>query len=211
MKKQRLLSFSMFMFMALVVALVLPAPVFAGNKWRIDGDSADAYFSTVDATGCIDTDVYVFANRGKEQNPPGAPGFQSSANLWLSQYDTCTSTQLLGANGFTSLGDQDFQVDNGLNAATLNSTINVYDYISGATFDVAISLNWSATGPVSKGSWSSHYHSGKCITQYRSTGSWRPAQASGAVTVGATNYTPQASQGASLSTAKGGSLEIGCN
>lgn len=194
-----------------LLALVLPAPAFAANVTKFSGDSADVYFSTLDATGGIYTDVSVFANTSKSQNPPGAPAVQASVNLWISQYDACTFTQLLAAGGFTSLSGQEFQIDNKLNSATLNRTVNVYDYVTGATFDVTISLNWSATGPVTKGSWSSHYQTGKCKTHYRSTGSWRPAQASGAVVAGATNYTPNTAQGASLSTTKSGSLEIGCN
>lgn len=194
-----------------LLALVLPTPALAANVSKFSGDSADAYFSTLDETGCIYTDVSIFANSSKNQNPPGAPDAQASVSLWIAQYDACTATQLLGASGFAPLDGQSFQIDRQLNGATLNRTVTVSDYVTGATFAVAVAMTWSDAGPVAKGSWSSHYQTGKCKTHYRSVGTWRAAQASGTVIAGAINYAPTPAQGASLSTTKSGNLEIGCN
>lgn len=209
MKKQQLVTIALCV--ALMAAIVVPLPALAGNISKFSGDSADASFSQVDATGCIYTNVSVFANTGKNQNPPGAPGSQSSVGLWISQYDTCTATEVLTAFGSGVLGNQDFQLSNKLNSAMLNTAVNAYDYVSGATLNITVALNWTGIGDVNKGTWSSSTQAGKCKTSYRSTGSWRSAQATGTVASATTNYTPNPSVGASLSTTKNGSLEIGCN
>jgi len=197
---------------AIVAALVLSVPALAGNIFKFSGLSADAYFSTPDSTGCIFTDVFVFASQGKQQSPPGPPGAQSGANIYISQYDICNNyVQLLGASGFTPLGSGDFQVSKDLGAATLNVTINVYDYVSDTSFDVAVNLDWVGIGDLQKGKSSSQYQSGKCKFHSRWMGSWRFAESTGTISNGVTNFTPDPSVYANLQSVKSGDVTIGCN
>src|SRR3990172_287632 len=95
----------------------------AGGNFKFRGDTADAYFSRLDE--CVYTDVYVFANDGINQSPPGPGGASSWTELWISQWDWCNETQLLAASGGASLAGPDFQGSGKLGSANLNATVNV--------------------------------------------------------------------------------------
>ncbi len=196
-----------------VIALVLtpfahPSNASAGGKYRFKGDTADAYYFSFD--GCVYTDVYVFTTEGKIQSPPGPAGTSSWTDLWISQYDACTDTQLLSAGGGSSLADPDFQVFGKLDAARLNATVSVYDWVSDSNFDVHVDLTWAGYGPTSRQSSNSHYHFPGCKIHSQSRGTFRSADVSGSVSDGTTNYTPNP-MGGSLSSVRSGDLVIGCN
>src|SRR5262249_32672552 len=127
-----------------LVVLILPATVLAGDSFNFRGPTADASFSST--SGCLLTDVFVFANDGRLHDPPG-PGTPSSvAEVNIFQFDSCSGIQLMAAFGQASLAAADFQVARGLNSATLNTTVQVFDFISGNTVNVDLALNWTATG-----------------------------------------------------------------
>ena len=82
--------------------------------------------------------------RGRlDARPPGRGSTSSGVFLAISQYDFCTATQLLSADGFTDLADDDFQVFGNLMSATLNATVTVFDYVSMTSFDVYVDLVWT--------------------------------------------------------------------
>lgn len=183
----------------------------AGGVFKFRGEGASAIFSSVDTSGCVWTDVYVNADEGIFQSPPGRGGASSGVGLFISQYDSCTGTQLLAAEGFASLGDPDFQVFGRLSSATLSATVNVYDYVSNTSFDIFIDLTWTGTGDVNRQSSHSHFDSPGCKFNSRFIGSFRPAVATGSVSDGLTNYTPDPSLGYDIYSAKSGEVFIGCN
>ena len=134
----------------------------AGSVFHFKGQGADAFFSTTDPSGCIFTDVFVFASEEVFQNPPGPRSASSATSLFISQYDACTGTQLLAADGFASLADPDFQVLGKLNSATLTATVSMFDFVSGTSFDVDVNLAWTGAGPLSRQNGNSHFHSPGC-------------------------------------------------
>ena len=183
----------------------------AGGVFKSRGKGASAIFSSVDASGCVFTDVFVNPNEGFFQAPPGPGGTSSGVLLAISQYDACAGVQLLAAEGFAPLGDPDFQVFGNLESATLNATVNVFDFVTGTSFDVFVSLTWTATGPVNRQSSHSHFDSPGCKVNSRFIGSFRGAVATGSVSDGSTNYTPEPSLGFDIFKAKSGEVVIGCN
>ncbi|HSF82817.1 MAG TPA: hypothetical protein VLA49_16400 [Anaerolineales bacterium] len=197
----------------LVFALVLASfsqhsSALAGSNYKFSGDTAEAWFSSLD--GCVYTDVFVWTSDGFNQSPPGPGSASSWADLWISQWDWCTETQLLAAGGGTSLAGPDFQVSGKLDSATLNATVNVYDWVSDSVFDVSVNLTWTGVGGLSSGSSNSHYNSPGCKIHSRSRGTWRSAEVSGSVWDGATNFTPDPF-GGNIYSVKEGGLSIGCN
>jgi hypothetical protein len=192
-----------------LLALVLPTTAWAADVFKFKGQSADAFFASVDASGCIVTNVFVFASDDAIHNPPGSGNSSSATSLYISQYNSCTNTQLLGASGYATLADPDFQVQK-LDSATLNATVNVFDFVSNTSFNVSISLAWTATGPTSRQNSHFHFQSPGCTVNGQSNGTFRTASASGSVSDGATNFISAPSNGADLSLVKNGNITVGC-
>ena len=180
----------------------------AGGNFKFRGDSADAYFSDFD--GCVYTDVYVFASDGINQSPPGPGGASSGTSLFIYQYDSCTDTQLLAAEGFASLAGPDFQVAGKLSSAALNATVSMYDYVSGTSFDVDVNLTWTGGSETSRQSSNYHFDSPGCKVNSRFRGTFRSAGVSGSISDGVTNFA-QGTGGGSIASVKSGDLFIGCN
>lgn len=178
-----------------VLGLVVCLMVFGLSKvsgaayvYRINYTSADAYFS--DTSGCIVTNVSVYAFNEVGQYPP-APGYSlNGATVSISQYDFCTDTQLISAFGQNFPADQDFQVSPNLDSVTLNTTINVFDYISNTSFPVYVQTTWTSTGPLGRSNAHSHDSFGGCNNIFHRNYNVRPVQASATVSDGVTNFTP---------------------
>jgi hypothetical protein len=137
-------------------------------------------------------------------------------------WNFCANTQVFGS-GSIPVGKKEFQIDNKLSSATLNTTIKVDKYqrtcdqnsypICETQFigqvDVAINLNWTATGGLSTSTYTESYESKFCKYTYTFTGSHRPARASGSVSDGTITFAQ--STDAQVATSTNGQREIGCN
>lgn len=74
--------------------------------------------------------------------------------------------------------------------------VNVFDSVSQSDLDIFIDLAWTGFGPTSRQTNHSHFNSHGCKMKFRSNGLFRSAEASGSVSDGSTNYTPDAAVGA---------------
>ena len=109
--------------------------------------SVSASFSSTDPSGLIITSVDVFAHELVILGKSGEGSPQSTVHLLIVQRDAQTGTVLMRANAtFYPLADQDLQISANLDSATLNTTINAFDSVSGTSFDVSLNLTWTATG-----------------------------------------------------------------
>lgn len=179
------------------------------DMFKFRGLGANASFSTVD--GCIQTNVDVFTAEAFIQVFPGNVDPFSSVNIFISQYDLCEDIQLLAAEGVADLAEPDLQISSKLNQATLNTTVNVLDSLTGNTFDVSVSLAWTGIGPVNHERLNFHFRDQTCLTHTRSKGTFRDAEVMGSVSNGITNFTPELSLGANLISSNSGDMSIGCN
>lgn len=215
--------------LGLVIALFpLPTTTWAGEIFHFMGQNADAFFSSVSppacdcnvapgpgkpvTPACIFTEVSVFATEQKFQSPPGPGGSSSFAGMFILQFD-CTFTTLLIADCFfdVSLADQEFQVGQNLESATLRTTLACFDFVSSSSFNVDVDLAWTGTGDLSRTS--SHFHNSfpGCSFNSRFNGTLRPAQASGTVLSDSVNFTPDPSAFAGISSSKSGDVVAACN
>jgi hypothetical protein len=192
-----------------VMLLVLPLRAQAGSIFHFSGKNAQAFFTSLDSTNCVETDVFVFAEDTKFQQPPGRGSPESDANLGISKYDSCTQTQLINAFGFAFLGPTDLQIVRTLGSATLNTTIDVFDSVSGNSFSVSVSLTWTAFGVPTLENFHDFFKTQGFIVDEHFHGTTRAANASGTVSDGTTNFTPQASIDALLASVRSGSVFIG--
>jgi hypothetical protein len=86
----------------------------------------------------------------------------------------------------------------------------MYDYVSGASFQVDVNVTWTAVGSLTRQNYHDRFQSSGCRITTRRIGTSRFAEASAYVSDGVTNYTPTSSYQADISSLKGGTVIIGC-
>jgi hypothetical protein len=100
-------------------------------------------FSSVDPSGCVRTELSVYAANLVDQQPPGAPDKRSLLPfIHILQYDDCTSTLLQNADGFQELDQNALKVSDSPTPARLIASLTLLDPARGS-FDVNVDLTWS--------------------------------------------------------------------
>jgi hypothetical protein len=196
---------------ACVVLLALfsqPIGVAAAEVSHFTGRSVDANFTSIDSSGCISSSVNLFAGDLLSDTPPGqaAPGI--IVGIFL--YDRCTNTQLLTASTIAPLSKKDFRIAGNLNSATLDTTLSVFDEVSGTFVDVTVNLTWIGTSPVERQHNHFNYRFEDCLTVLHNNTAFRYAEASGTVTIGSTNFTPEPSIEGHIGKTTLGNITQGC-
>ncbi len=163
--------------------------------FRFHGMAAQADFDNVSPDGCIDTFVFVDGSQNTVNNQT-----VSSADVFIGQFDLCTNTQLLAASGTTF--NPTFQIDRKLLSASLNTTISVFDKVSGKTFNVSVSVAWTSTSAIVHEISTFHFHTKGFTENGHFNADFRDANASGTVSDGTTNFTPSPSVFAQTMSAK---------
>lgn len=132
----------------------------------------------------------------------------SSAAISIFQFDHCTGMPLFDVTAFPTLAEDEFQIDNQLDTATLNATVEVFENISGASIPIDVHISWTGIGPTfrTKDRFQSSQPGSKL--KIRFDGVSRAATASGTVSDGTTNFTPEPAVFADMGSAKQGELEI---
>jgi len=157
----------------------------------------DANFTGHDGSGCITTEVFVFV-RGN------AGGNNAKLNLEVSQTDDCKDEVLLTARGKVNVGGGSFRISPDLSSASVNATLTLTDRTNRRdkkSIVVTVRLTWvgveeiisadTAVFPVEPGQFE------RLGAKARRT--LRLAKASGTVSEGTTNLTPQPTTDASMS------------
>lgn len=184
-----------------------PSTAAAASVFHSQGRTAFAFFSSSD--GCIRTDVFVFVTESAFQIPSGESDSGLGALVSIVQFD-CTGGLPLNAFVFASLEDQDFEISNHLKSATLKTTVTLFDFVSNTSFDVSVDMTWTGVGPRTNQRAIFHSETDGCRINGWLKGASRLAEASGTVSYGATNFTPETSTQAQLTAAKDGSVFINC-
>jgi len=159
------------------------------------GPLVNASFSSIDPSGCIQTDVFVSANRDTYQQLPGRGTTTGIGSVNVFEYDACSDTTILQAVGETdTLGAADFQVSRQYDWAWLHTTISVTNIDTGEPFDLKVDVTWVGTSALYRDHENTNdFYGGGCHVLNRWKGTGRTADASGVVTDGATNFTPATS------------------
>ena len=203
----------------LVVVLILVLAVFAepstasaggGLGLSFKGPSAIASFTNV--SGCLLTEAFVITSEFDHRDARGPATTTSFASVTVSQFDLCADTLVLYAYGTASpLAPGALQISKKLDTARLITTVPVFDEISGGSFALSVDLGWTATGPLSRQQTTTHFHTPGCISNGHMQSRSRPAGASGTISDGVTDFTPETSISASLDSVKSGTVVIGCS
>ena len=195
---------------ALLLALVAPGAASAATStYQLHGDHATAAFSTVEPDGCTFTEVYIHVHESRYQIPPGGPQTGTWLDVQIVKTDECLGYQtLLNAFGSVEIPASAFDVQGNLLSATLDATVPVFEYISGESDVVTLSLSWAGEEDIFRNSQHERYASPYYKYTFRSSGSYRNAQATGTVIYRGVNLTPGPSAYAYLSSAQSGQVSI---
>ncbi len=200
--------------LAVLLAVVLAAVAWAapaqaelgGELTRTRGVGATAMFVSTD--GCLENQVAVFVSRSHEQGPD-EPVTILTVNVF--QMDNCLHTITLHAHTDVVIPDSEFQIDNQLGSAALNSTVTVCEpQFGGACFPVDLNLTWTGSGPLVKDRSVTHVEEPGCEIHSRFKGTSREAVATGTVVAQGTNFTPEPSVQAELAEFKSAFVMVGC-
>lgn len=176
------------------------------------GPLVNAWFSTTDPSGCIQTDTFVTANRSTEQQQAGQGVTTGVGAVSIFKYDACSGTILLQGIGQTdTLGADELDISNQLDRATLHTTMAVTNIDTGEVFDVTVDVAWVGTSDITRDhSNTNDRYPGGCHVLNRWKGSGREAVASGAVSDGVTTFTSVPAQSAEIGYVIDGFEVIGC-
>jgi hypothetical protein len=153
-------------------------------RFRIKDRAANASFSSVDPSGCVETFVFVFGAIETVKEGPGKPATGPLAVVRLSQFDFCNHT--IG-EFFGFAEDATFEVSRKLDQAHLKATVPGFLDETGAEAPAVVDLTWTGTGELfSETARTRLKFPGSMLTQWFK-GTFRPAQVSGSVTVGKQN------------------------
>ncbi len=119
---------------------------------------------------------------------PGSRITTPVASVLITQYDTCLGLFNLVAQGSTS--ERAYDIDGLLNSATLMATVPMLDLTRGKAITVTVELTWTGTGKLSHETTTSHEGGRGFVLNALTVGASRPAQATGTVSDGTTNFTP---------------------
>jgi hypothetical protein len=110
---------------------------------------ANAVFFGTDPAGCVSTVVEVFASKGPLTGDLASrPRITSFALVDVTQFDTCTNTQVRRVITEVFQGVEFHAAD--LNRATLELTFTGVDEVSGAEVTVTLSATWIGFGERSR-------------------------------------------------------------
>ena len=199
----------------LVLAPASIAAAATGGKVTTEhqrGPLINASFTSFDASGCIETDTFVTANRPTVHEIPGNATTTGIGAVNVFEYDSCTDTTMLQAVGeLDTLSDAQFQVSNQYDWAALHATIPVTEIDTGATFDLRVDVTLVGTSVIARDHENTNdFYGGGCHVLNRWKGSGRTATASGVVSDGVTNFTPVSTDSAEIGLVIDGFVVINC-
>jgi len=153
---------------------------------QVSGDSAVASFHSIDPSGCVITDTYVFGSTGEVHDPPGGPADFQVAGVGFSQFDQCRGLLLKTALGSTH--SLSFFLANDLSSASLTATTIVDEFISGTSFPVQVTITWVGSGDSVHQVSNAHVRLPGFNTKTHFNADTRTALASGSISDGQTEY-----------------------
>ncbi len=182
----------------LVAPLAMPDLARAADVqvMQVKDKTADAFFSSIDSTGCIQTDVFVVLSEHREKTQPdGIKIFVPSATMFAVVTDICRSVRLRDAVGSTEQLTYDFSGN--LDSARVLAVITVVDRVcNSCVYDVAVDLTWTGQGDITTSRERDTMTSPGMTVVTRFKGSFRSAETAGTVNIvgSSDNLTPPGSQ-----------------
>src|SRR6266496_320564 len=193
--------------LAATIAIGLLATTAAGatpTSFRFKGHHAEARFDSVNTDGSIRKVTSVSVIDGKSMGSE-ISGSVAVVSVLINASDVSTGNVLYSISGFvTSLSPDQFTFDPQLRSATLKLTVPATECFIGANINLNVDLVWTATSEpqVTRDMFHKIFPDGSRET-IRDFGINRDAVASGTVTDGRENFTPDTGAGLILEAKEG--------
>jgi hypothetical protein len=192
----------------MVASMIAPFPLSAAGA-----NSVNAYFTSIDDSGCITTEVSVTAHSSglSVKNPGKSPDKNTAENIVTStgggvlfvnilRINECEGKVILHAKGRKGLGSGGLQIALAQGTATLALPIKIINPGSGKPVDAEVSLTWVGNEEPVTVTRSRFFeepgHFIRAAHPFKQT--FQSAQASGSVSINDENFTPEESIDASI-------------
>jgi hypothetical protein len=173
---------------------------------HFSGFSAEARYSSVDTTECVDgvyTDIYVFAAQGVRKDPPGPPEGGPQASVFITRYNACTYAYDQFSN--STWENVDVKVTGHLDTATLKADVPMGGGGNlTASETVHVEVAWKGFGDIASTTENKTIRMGHVMLKTRMDGENRMATVNGSVVFGAQTYAIAGTT--TISSTKGGTI-----
>jgi hypothetical protein len=179
---------------------------------NLRGPLANAWFSSTDPSGCVQTDTFVRVQRSTYHQMPDPKTTTGNLAVSIFEYNLCTGASLLNVVGETeALPQTDLFISNQLDVASVHTTLVASNLDTGDPVTLDVNVAWVGTSDIHRDhSNTNDRYSRNCHVLNRWKGSGRDAAASGTVSVGSTNYAPTPSYLGEIGVVISGFEVIGC-
>jgi len=176
---------------------------------KVRDNGAQATFTSLDSTGCVETDAVLLVDmQSVKQMPDGSTTTVPFAALSLTTVDFCTGLQI---DAFGTTDTFTFQMD-GISTASFQATIPMLENNNASPGVANISASWDASGQVTMATNHEVIRSPGLLTVSNLGGSFRDANATASVSAsyddGVTMSLVGPSQAANLGTTTDGEITI---
>lgn len=170
---------------ALGTLLWVPPATATTEFLHYSGGSAYSLTSVNDPGGCIRTDVTVNAYERLAKSGPGP--FEETPGLMVNidKVDWCSMTWLLSAFGEST--DVRVVVDRAMRQATVEGSVEAFDYVGGMTHTIDVDLTWTGSGALAGSRDNNFYYGPHTRSLARGFSRHRDAQVAGSVLFEGTN------------------------
>ena len=201
--------------LGLVLLLTTPALAAPGDHFtrQTKGLGADAAWNLYDEASGIQTDIQVYFSNDQERNPPDKPEGAPFVQIYISQYHVDEYVPIRDIWLYGEIPPEGIAVDRTLSSASLilsglEGEQYIYDDDAITPITIDISLSWSAIGPTSIDTWTSHNRSPNGFSFYHSHGKSREANAQGTIVFGDTSITLDSPYWCTIYSAKTGIVQV---
>jgi hypothetical protein len=191
---------TLLVFAVVLVSTTLSSPhsASAARPLTGGGSGSEAHASFSSESGGVQTFTFVDAHDESFSGPGGS--FEGSfVFIDITQFDPGTNVTRSFV-GDAELAPNQFQVSGDLSLATLDAEVTVCERRGTECLDLTVDITWSGTGQTRTASGKSKTSINGCRIHSTFSNPFRDATATGTVSDGTTNYTPDPSDFATIST-----------
>jgi hypothetical protein len=192
------------MLLASLPALAGPPITFHAS---VKGGFAEAYFDSTDRSGCVESFVYIFAQKAIDKET-GQPEQGPQASALIQQNDICNGALLMYGIGTATLTEASFQIDKKFSSARLDATLEFCDSVSDTCFPVDAHLIWTSSGSPYRLKEHRQIQAAGLKINSRYDGTFRQGTASGTITDGTRNLSPESAFSVNLASVKFGEIDL---
>jgi len=177
------------------------------SRFQLRDVGAEAEFFSFDPTGCILTDVFIFAAGRRQKAAAGKPTEVPLAVVLAFQVDVCSNTVLRDVFGETL--DATLEADRSkLGEARLQATVTGTDFVTTQEVQMEVDIAWTGVGELTFQSLQNRVRQPGFLSRSSIKGVFRDAIAAGTISLAGENLAPESSVFADVFRVRVGELQL---